>query len=218
MSQLIEALNTAQKRSSKPQRALQAKTTLWIILWSSIVFVFITNELLLIADYPLYHAYRLLIVADRYKLIPHAIFGTAALLIGPLQFSTRFRQQHLQLHRVLGRVYVVSVFCAAIMALTITWGRTLMPATCIQAGTWVLCTALAFITARNRQIARHREWMMRSYAITFTFISTRILSIWPAYWNLSDQANVIVIIGIVLGSLLAVDIGLSWTELIKKNR
>ncbi len=140
------------------------------------------------------------------------------LLSGPFQFSTRLRQRHVKLHRVLGRIYVVSVFIAAPLALTISWGRPLMPATSVQAGSWMVCTAIAFFTARNRQIAQHRAWMMRSYAVTFTFISDRILSIWPAYWNMSDAANAIVIIVLTLASLLAVDIGLSWRELTTARR
>jgi hypothetical protein len=37
------------------------------------------------------------------------------------------------------------------------------------------------ITARNRQIAQHRQWMVRCYAVTFTFVSSRLLNLWPRY-------------------------------------
>jgi uncharacterized membrane protein len=218
MSQLADALSTAEQNAPKPAQGLNAKTVLWIAIWSAIVFVLVSNELLLIADYPLYHAYRTLLIADRYKLVPHATFGSLALLIGPLQFSTWLRRRYVKLHRVLGRIYVVSVGCASVMALTISWGRPLMPATLTQVIAWITCTTLAFVTARNRQIAQHRAWMMRSYAVTLTFITTRILSLWPAYWNLSDQAEVIVIIAFVVASLLVVDVGLSWREITTARR
>ena len=61
----------------------------------------------------MYHAYRLQVIADRQLLIPHTLFGMMALLIGPIQFSSRFRQRHLKIHRVLGRIYVISVFIGA---------------------------------------------------------------------------------------------------------
>jgi uncharacterized membrane protein len=61
----------------------------------------------------MYHAYRLQVIADRQLLIPHTLFGMMALLIGPIQFSSRFRQRHLKIHRVLGRIYVFSVFIGA---------------------------------------------------------------------------------------------------------
>jgi uncharacterized membrane protein len=213
MSQFADGLGTVERNVLKPKLRFSAKTVLWIGIWLAIIFVFVSNELLLIADYPLYHAYRTLLIADRYKLVPHAIFGSLALLIGPLQFSTRLRRRYVKLHRVLGRVYVVSVGCASVMALTISWGRPLMPATLTQVIAWITCTTLAFLTARNRQIVQHRAWMTRSYAVTLTFITTRILSLWPAYWNLSDQAEVMVIIVFVVASLLAVDVGLSWPEI-----
>jgi uncharacterized membrane protein len=189
------------------------KHTLWLLLGLAALFVFITNEVLLATDYPLYHGYRLQLIADRYLLLPHALCGTLALLSGPRQFSTRFRQRHLAIHRILGRVYVVSVLLAAPLAITISSGRTLFPATCVQAGAWIICTVAAFLTARNRHIAQHRQWMIRSYAVTFTFITLRILSIWPRYFNLSDSANVIVIISTTFASILLVDLALNAREL-----
>src|SRR5580658_36481 len=85
------------------------KAVLWILLGVTTLFVFITSEVLLFIDYPMYHAYRLQVIADRGLLIPHALSGTFALLAGPLQFSSRLRQRHLKIHRVLGRMYFVSV-------------------------------------------------------------------------------------------------------------
>src|SRR6202046_4236665 len=86
------------------------KAVLWISLGVTTLFVFITSEVFLFVDYPMYHAYRLQVIADRGLLIPHSLCGTLALVIGPLQFSSRFRQRYLKWHRVLGRIYVVCVF------------------------------------------------------------------------------------------------------------
>src|SRR6202453_2376261 len=86
------------------------KIVLWIFLGLTALFVFITSEVLLVTDYPMYHAYRLQVIADRHLLIPHTLAGIFALLIGPINFSWRIRQRHLQLHRILGRIYVISVF------------------------------------------------------------------------------------------------------------
>ena len=41
------------------------KTVLWISLGLTALFVFITSEVLLVTDYPMYHAYRLQVIADR---------------------------------------------------------------------------------------------------------------------------------------------------------
>ena len=190
------------------------KTLLWVGLGSTALFVFITSEVLLMTDYPMYHAYRLQVIADRLLLIPHTLAGIFALLIGPINFSSRIRRQHLQLHRVLGRIYVISVFIGAATGVALATGRPGFPGTSMQAAAWIVCTTAALITARNHQIAQHRQWMARSYAVTFTFVSSRVLNLWPRYWShLGDTFAAVGVIAFTLASLLIVDIGLNWREL-----
>jgi len=190
------------------------KTILWVSLGLITLFVFITSEVLLVTDYPMYHAYRLQVIADRHLLIPHTLSGTIALLAGPFQFSTRFRQRHLQFHRVLGRIYVVCVFVGSFTGIALAAGRPGFPGTSMQAAAWMVCTTAAFITARNRQITVHRQWMARSYAVTFTFVSSRVLNLVPAYWShLGDVLAAVGVIAFTLVSILLVDLGLNWHEL-----
>jgi len=189
------------------------KTVLWIFLGLTTLFVFITSEVLLFTDYPMYHAYRLQVIADRGLLIPHTLAGIFALLIGPINFSSRIRQRYLKLHRVLGRIYVLSVFIGAATGVALAYGRPGFPGTCGQAAAWIVCTTAAFITARNRQIIQHRQWMARSYAVTFTFVSSRVLNLWPRYWShLGDTFAAVGVIAFTLASLLLVDLGLNWRE------
>ncbi len=190
------------------------KIILWIALGLTTLFVFITSEVLLVTDYSMYHAYRLQVIADRHLLIPHTLAGIFALLIGPINFSSRIRQRHLTLHRVLGRIYVVSVFVGSFTGIALAWGRPGLPGTSMQATAWMVCTAAAFITARNRHIVQHRQWMARSYAVTFTFVSSRVLNLVPAYWShLGDSLSAVGVIAFTLASLLIVEIGLNWREL-----
>src|SRR5579862_3861395 len=103
------------------------KTVLWIFLGVTTLFVFITSEVLLFIDYPMYHAYRLQVIADRGLLIPHALCGTVALLTGPLQFSSRLRQLNLKLHRISGRMYFTSVVIGAFTGIALAAGRPGLP-------------------------------------------------------------------------------------------
>src|ERR1700679_272626 len=114
------------------------KTILWISLGLTTLFVFITSEVLLVTDYPMYHAYRLQVIADRGLLIPHTLAGIFALLIGPINFSSRIRQRHLTLHRVLGRIYVVSVFVGSFTGIPLLWGRPGLPGTSMRAAAWMV--------------------------------------------------------------------------------
>src|SRR6201990_3293415 len=194
------------------------KTVLWISLGLTVLFVFITSEVLLITDYPMYHAYRLQVIADRHLLIPHTLAGIFALLIGPINFSSRIRQRHLQLHRILGRIYIISVFIGSFTGIALAWGRPAVPGTSMQAAAWIVCTTAAFITARNRQIVQHRQWMARSYAVTFTFVSSRVLNLWPRYWShLGDSFAAVGVIAFTLASLLIVEVGLHWHELTNRR-
>jgi uncharacterized membrane protein len=195
-------------------RRARFKTVLWILLGLTTLFVFITSEVLLVTDYAMYHAYRLQVIADRHLLIPHTLAGIFALLIGPIQFSSRIRQRYLKFHRVLGRIYVISVFIGAATGVALATGRPGLPGTSMQAVAWVVCTTAALITARNRQIIQHRQWMARSYAVTFTFVSSRVLNLWPRYWShLGDTLSAVGVIAFTLASLLIVDLGLNWREL-----
>ncbi len=190
------------------------KTMLWISLGLTTLFVFITSEVLLVTDYPMYHAYRLQVIADRRLLIPHTLAGMCALLIGPINFSSRMRARFLKLHRSLGLVYVASVFVGSFTGIALAAGRPGLPGTSMQAAAWMVCTTAAFIAAHNRQITVHRQWMIRSYAVTFTFVSSRVLNLWPRYWShLGDSLSAVGVIAFTLASLLIVEIGLNWREL-----
>jgi hypothetical protein len=88
----------------------------------------------------------------------------------------------------------------------------------MQAAAWMVCTAVAVIAARNGQIAVHRQWMARSYAVTFTFVSSRVLNLVPAYWShLGDVLAAVGVIAFTLASILIVDIGINWKELTRRR-
>lgn len=119
----------------------------------------------------------------QWLLLVHALGGLTALLVGPLQFSSRLRASNLAVHRTLGRIYVSAVAISAPLATYI--GATFEPAPLrdeqwAQGGLWFMCTLIAFLAIRRRNIAMHRQWMVRSYAFTFIFVSSRVLDAFPA--------------------------------------
>jgi uncharacterized membrane protein len=210
-------MSTSTLPAPKPANS-RFKTILWVSVGLTTLFVFITSEVLLFTDYPMYHAYRLQVIADRGLLIPHTLCGTFALLAGPLQFSSRLRQRHLKLHRILGRIYFFSVILGAFTGIALAAGRPGLPGTAMQGAAWIICTTAAVVAARNRQIAVHRQWMARSYAVTFTFVSSRVLNLVPAYWShLGDVLSAVGVIAFTLASILLVDLGLNWHELTKRR-
>jgi uncharacterized membrane protein len=158
-----------------------------------------------------------------FLIIPHVLAGVAALLIGPLQFSSRVRRRNPKLHRVLGRVYVSSVLVAAPLAVILSNHRHdpraiyFVVANAVQGGTWIITTVAAFLTARNRNIQEHREWMVRSYAVTFTFVGTRVLQPIPAWNHHSEAGFAIEIILITFMAILIPDLAFHWSALTRRR-
>ncbi len=156
-------------------------------------------------------------------IIPHVVAGVIALLSGPLQFSSRVRRRSPKFHRVLGRTYVVSVFIAAPLGIILSNHRHdpraihFVAATAVQSVTWMLTTAAAFLTARNGYFQQHREWMVRSYAVTLTFIGTRVLQPILAWNRHSEAGFAMEIIVITFMAVLVPDIALHWRELTSRR-
>jgi uncharacterized membrane protein len=112
-------------------------------------------------------------------LLAHISSGMVALLIGPFQFSRWLRKRFLPLHRVMGRVYLIAVLCGAIAALGLSLttpdGRAWSVGLQGLILAWLTTSGMAYYAIRQRQIEVHQEWMVRSYVVTFAFVTFRIL-------------------------------------------
>lgn len=125
-------------------------------------------------------------------LVPHGLMGALALASGVLQFSARLRARMPAVHRLIGRLYVVGVFIAALISLRITTVHNELPlrlTVYVQATLWMLATGIAFYCIRKRRFAEHREWMIRSYAITLIFLTSRVLDAIPSFGALDTATN-----------------------------
>jgi uncharacterized membrane protein len=191
-----------------------SKHTLWLVLGLLGLYAIAITELPILHDKTgPNHDYLLRLIHDRFLLFPHIVCGSLALLSGPLQFSSGLRRKHLQFHRVLGRIYVASILIAATLTFILTQGSGFEIGTYVQSGAWIVCTLAALLTARNRQIVQHRQWMIRSYAVTFTFITLRIPNFWPRYLNMSAPHFTITIIIVTFLSVFLPDFAFNWREL-----
>ncbi len=128
----------------------------------------------------------------RYWLYLHIVGGILALLIGPFQLWSAFRNRFRKLHKKLGYVYVFSILisCLCSFYMTInhafdlhwTWSFSLQ---CL-AITWLTTTIMAVFTARRKQIEDHQKWMIRSYVVTLAFVTHRWLVDLPFIVNLGN--------------------------------
>jgi uncharacterized membrane protein len=208
-------MSTATTPLARPRASRHlSKHLLWYALGLAGISV------LFCTDYPLLihpaDPYRLKLIADRFLLIPHAVAGILATALGPFQFSTRFRQRHLPLHRLMGKTYIVCICVAAPMAGILGIRGFTFPMQfmgIVQSSLWLLCTLAAFLTARNRQIAIHRQWMVRSYAFTLNFIFSRFLNFIPAYNNMSEIGLAMTLSLLTVSYFFIPEIAFNWREL-----
>lgn len=148
----------------------------------------------------------------RWWLLPHVFMGAVALFAGPLQFSNRLRRSRPKLHRLVGFCYMFAVFLSAPFAAVVTLLHVaLVPslAPLVQGAAWVIATGMAWMMAARRNFAQHRQWMVRSYALTTTFVSTRLLFSIPALdHRLSADGTAIIILCAVTLTIVAAEVGI----------
>ncbi len=114
----------------------------------------------------------------KWYLVAHAFFAGMALVLGAFQFSNRLRARYLTVHRVMGYIYVTSVFIGAPIAIPVAKridGLSLTFASGVQAFGWIACTAIALYCIRRGNIAQHRRWMMRGYPFAMVFTVARLI-------------------------------------------
>lgn len=109
---------------------------------------------------------------------PHVVLGIVALLAGAYQLTDRSRRNPAR-HKLLGRIYGISILLNVLIvpyiALYATGGLPSTIAFLVLDVCWLGTTTMGIKHIRNKSVARHREWMLRSYAITFVFVTFRIV-------------------------------------------
>ncbi|HEY7595264.1 MAG TPA: DUF2306 domain-containing protein [Actinophytocola sp.] len=106
-------------------------------------------------------------------LVAHILGATTYVLVGILQFVPRFRRRHPAWHRRAGRVLAVAGLLVAISAVWMTLCYEAQPGTgdllyvlrLVFGSAMAACLVLGFAAVRRRDIAAHRAWMSRAYAI-----------------------------------------------------
>jgi uncharacterized membrane protein len=148
----------------------------------------------------------------RWYLVPHALFGALAMLLGVFQFSNRLRARYLKIHRTLGYVYVVSVFVAAPLAvpMTVRFGPSLVAASSMQSFGWMLTTAIALYCIRHGNVVQHRRWMIRSYPFAMVFTVTRLIIPIPAVRQLGVAGIETVVWTVIALAAILPNVLLDW--------
>ena len=150
--------------------------------YSYVLHYFVWSE----QSYGYYWPYRL-------PLIAHASGGLLALLAGVFQLWSGLGARAMGTHPVTGKIYVAGVLVGSLggMVLAVTsdlygfaWGVGLFS----LALAWLAITGTALLCIKRRKIRAHQQWMIRSYILTFGFVTFRIATDYipaEALWHIS---------------------------------
>jgi hypothetical protein len=139
-----------------------------------------------IKHYTPYYWYR------RYGPMLHVGGGFVALSVGLLQTYLGLSGRTARAHRSLGYVYLTAGAIATLAALYLA--ATMTPMAPIYASglvglalAWWLTTALAYLYIRRRRMLAHRAWMLRSYVVTFGFVTFRTVQLLLSSFGITSE-------------------------------
>ena len=122
--------------------------------------------------------------ASPLPVVVHITCAVPYAVLGAFQFSSRLRRRRPRWHRATGRVLVVLGLAVALSALWMTVFYPRQPGTGELAHVFRLafgsalavCIVLGFSAIRRGEVANHRAWMTRAYAIALA-AGTQVLTL-----------------------------------------
>jgi len=122
--------------------------------------------------------------------VPHLLGGLVAIVAGPFQFWPRIRNSYPKVHRITGRVYLLGILVGALggigLALTTRGAAPYAAGLLALSFAWLLTASLAFFAIKQRDFVQHKEWMIRSYVVTFAFVTFRLVTDALAYFGIGE--------------------------------
>src|SRR5258707_7323471 len=148
-------------------------------------------------------------------IFPAAVF----MILAPLQFIPTIRAKHLSFHRWSGRLLFASGLVIGLSALVMSYtmnigGANETAATTLFAILFLFCLIKAYRHIRRKEVAKHREWMIRAYGIGLGVATTRpIVGIFFAFRRLTPHEcfGIAFWLGFTI-TLLGADVWIDYTR------
>ena len=108
----------------------------------------------------------------------HVIPGILFMVLGPLQFVRSLREKHPALHRWNGRIFLTASAVIGVTGLTMALRGTIggwdeKSAILIFGSFFLFALGKALWHVLHREFAKHREWMIRGYAVGLAVATIR---------------------------------------------
>ena len=112
----------------------------------------------------------------------HVVPGGIFLALAPLQFSTRVRSRHVRFHRWSGRVLLLVALTAGVSGLVLgarfpNGGPAAAAAVFLAGAVFLFALVRAFRAIRRGDVARHREWMIRTFVVGLGIATVRVVGL-----------------------------------------
>ncbi|GGM72913.1 DUF2306 domain-containing protein [Dactylosporangium sucinum] len=108
----------------------------------------------------------------------HIVSAGLALAVGPFQFAKAIRRRYLNLHRWIGRTYLISIAFASASGLVMAAYSSAALVGFFGFGSlavlWAWTSYRGYRAVRARDLASHQAWMIRSFALTFAAPTLRL--------------------------------------------
>ena len=169
---------------SIPRRHFRLAILLWVL--AATLLCFLSQKRNYIFDYSL-ASYTDYYWPRRLGLITHLTGGLLAITTGLVQIWLGLTHRTSALHRGLGKIYASGVLIGSLggfyLALTIPAGYLLYSSGLFGlASAWAVTTGMALYSIHKRRLDQHRAWMLRSYTVTFAFVTFRLATHWLHRW------------------------------------
>jgi uncharacterized membrane protein len=117
-------------------------------------------------------------LARPWGIVPHALCGAIALLVGPWQFLPATYRRRPRLHRACGWIYLFSAFGTGLAGLYMSsfayTGAAAQAGFVGMALATLICPAFGLRAVKRADYVAHRAWMVRSFAMIFAAVTFRI--------------------------------------------
>ena len=151
----------------------------------------------------------------------HIVTGSIVLLAGVIQLSKKIRINAPVWHRRLGKAYVIIILgitapSGLIMSFYANGGLPAQAGFALLAVLWWYFTWTGWRAARSKRWDTHREFMIRSYALTFAAVTLRFYSFLFALFDLRGEFIYMIIVWLSwVPSLVVAEIWINRTKIKK---
>jgi hypothetical protein len=154
---------------------------------------------------------------DHYPyVVAHALGGTFMIFAGALALYVGWTRRLFRYHKWIGGTYLIGGAFGAGMGLLLSFAQPHpLPGVGVATGAlaiaWLAIAAMAWRAAINRRFDSHRDWMIRSYVLTWTFVFCRIVMLHPAGATAAPATIVAIIWASWITPLIVCEIALQWS-------